>query len=301
MKKKLNLYKGPILLLITAFIWGTTFVAQSQASEYVKTFTFNTARFLTSGIVLLIVYLSTRNKSFNKPSIQPTNNKLIILYSIFVGIALAIASNLQQFGIELTKSPAKSGFITSIYIVFVPILGLFFKKKVSPIIIVCLAISLIGSYLISSIGTFTFELGDIITLLCALFFAVQIVIIDFITNNISCIKLSCIQFLVAGVLSLILMLIKEPVDFELFKKAIPAILYSALFSGCIAFTLQIVGQKYTDPTIASLVMSLESIFALLSGLVILHETLTGKQLLGCFLIFVAVISSQTFHFKKKTK
>ena len=217
--------------------------------------------------------------------------------AIFVGVALFLGATFQQLGINITKSPSKSGFISSLYMMFVPIIGYFIRRKPKPIIWLYLGIAIIGSYLISVTGDFKLEVGDLLTLICAIMFAVQIVLVDIINPHINSIKLSAMQFIVAGILSIIFMLFTENIDFNNIVLALPAILYAAIFSGCIAFTLQIVGQKYTESTVASMIMSLESVFALLSGVIILKEELTLRLIIGCILIFISVICAQ-IDFKK---
>ena len=283
--------KGPLLLLITAFLWGTTFVAQSLGSDHVGAFTYNAGRFMTTGIILLIISLIRKRKV---KEYIPTNKNVtwIFIMSIFVGVALFLGATFQQLGINITKSPSKSGFISSLYMMFVPIIGCFIKKKPKSIIWLYLVIAIVGSYMISINGEFRLELGDILTLICAVMFAVQIVLVDIVNPHIDSIKLSAIQFMVAGVLSIIFMLFTETINFNDIYRALPAIMYAAIFSGCIAFTLQIVAQKSTEPTIASMIMSLESVFALISGVVILKEELTLKLIIGCSLIFTAVICAQ---------
>lgn len=291
--------KGPLLLLITAFLWGTTFVAQSLGSDHVGAFTYNAGRFITTGIILLIISLIRKRKV---KEYIPTNKNVtwIFIMSIFVGVALFLGATFQQLGINITKSPSKSGFISSLYMMFVPIIGYFIKKKPKPIIWLYLVIAIVGSYMISINGEFRLELGDILTLICAVMFAVQIVLVDIVNPHIDSIKLSAIQFMVAGVLSIIFMLFTETININDIYRALPAIMYAAIFSGCIAFTLQIVAQKSTEPTIASMIMSLESVFALISGVVILKEELTLKLIIGCSLIFIAVICAQ-IDFKKLFK
>ena len=288
--------KGPLMLLITAFFWGTTFVAQSLGSDHIGAFTYNAGRFIITGIILLIISLIRKRKVKEyKPSTKTV--KWIIIMAIFVGVALFLGSTFQQLGINITKSPSKSGFISSLYIMFVPLIGYLIKKKPKPIIWLYLVVAIIGSYLISVTGDFKLELGDILTLICAAMFAIQIVLVDIINPHIDSIKLSAMQFIVAGILSMIFMLFTEELNFNNIYKALPAIMYAAIFSGCIAYTLQIEGQKYTEPTIASMIMSLESVFALLGGVIILKEDLTLRTVIGCSLIFIAIICAQ-IDFKK---
>ncbi len=293
--------KGPLILLITAFLWGTTFVAQSLGSDHVGAFTYNAGRFIITGIILLIISLIRKRKVKKYiPTTKPIS--WIFIMAICVGVALFLGATFQQLGINITKSPSKSGFISSLYMVFVPIIGYVIKKRPKPIIWLFLVIAIIGSYLISVTGSLTFELGDILTLICAMMFAVQIVLVDVINPYIDSIKLSAIQFLVAGFLSIIFMLFTEEVNFHNIYMALPAIMYAAIFSGCIAYTFQIIGQKYTEATVATMIMSLESVFALISGVIILKEELTLRLIIGCSLIFIAVICAQVDFsklFKKK--
>lgn len=288
--------KGPLCLLICAFFWGTTFVAQSLGSDHVGAFTYNAGRFIITGIILLTLSL-IRKRKVNEYVPKKKSVKWIFIMSIFVGITLFLGATFQQLGINITKSPSKSGFISSLYMIFVPLIGYFIKKKPKAIIWLFLVMALVGSYLISITGEFKLEIGDILTLICAVMFAAQIVLVDIVNPYIDSIKLSAIQFIVAGILSIVFMLFTEEVNFNNIYMALPAILYAAIFSGCIAFTLQIEGQKYTESTIASMLMSLESVFALVSGVLILKEELTPRLILGCCLILIAVICAQ-LDFKK---
>ncbi len=290
-----NRFKGPIILLITAFFWGTTFVAQSLGSDYIGPFTYNASRFLTTGIILLI-YIAIKRK-IKKDSYKLLDNKTkstkwIYTMALFVGISLFIGASLQQMGINLTKSPSKSGFISTLYMLFVPIVGILWHKKVKPILFVYLLIALLGSFLIAYTGSFYFELGDILTFFCAIGFAFQIAIIDLVNPYIDSVYLSAIEFIVAGLLSLIISIFKEEFIISNYIQALPAIFYAAIFSGCIAFTFQIIGQKYTEPTIASMIMGLESVFSLISGVLVLHEVLLINQWIGSLLVLLAVMLSQ---------
>lgn len=292
-------FKGPLLLLITAFFWGTTFVAQSLGSNHVGAFTYNAGRFIITGVILLIISLF-RKRNIKEYIPSSKSVKWIFIMAIFVGVALFMGSTFQQLGINITKSPSKSGFISSLYMVIVPIIGYFIKKKPKPIIWLYLGLAIVGSYLISVTGDFKLELGDILTLICAMMFAVQITLVDIINPHIDSVKLSAMQFIVAGILSFVFMLFTEKVNFNDIYLALPAILYAAIFSGCIAYTFQIIGQKYTEPTIASMIMSLESVFALFGGVIILKEELTLRLIIGCILIFISVVCAQ-IDFKKLFK
>ena len=304
MKKKFNV--GIIFLFICAFIWGTTCVAQSLGSDYVGPFTYNAGRFLLAGVVLLSVTLvriiisKITKKELKLIEKKNKSYKWVIFLAIGVGLALFLGATLQQVGISITKSAAKSGFISSVYIVFVPLISMMFGKKVRPILFIFVFIALFGSLLISINKDFKLESGDLITLFCAIAFGFQITFVDLVNPHIDSILLNAIQFIVSGVLSLIIALFFEQDTYEMILKATPAILYASLLSGCIAYTFQIVGQKTTDATVSSLIMSLESVFALISGLIILEENLPIQAYVGSILVFLAIILSQV-QFKKKTK
>ena len=295
---------GPALLLITAILWGLTFVSQKMGSDYVEPYTFNAGRFLISGVLMLPIYLIT---SINKKRKQneevvvekeeqiTKNNKRIklILTGISIGLLLFIGATFQQIGITLTKNASKTGFISATYIVFVPIFCMFiYKEKIKKIIWLYLAVSMVGFFLISVKENFEFEIGDLFTLISALGYAGQISLISRIANDVPPLYLSFVQFMICGVLSLLFAFIFNTPKMDDIIKAIPAIMFAAIFSGCIAFTLQIYGQKYTDPTIASMIMSLESVFSLIFRMIILNELLTTKEFIGSMLIFASIILAQ---------
>ena len=301
--KNTNKFKGPILLLICAIFWGTAFVAQALGSNYVGAYTYNALRFLVAGTILILITLVRKKTQKDKIRLINTESKslkYILLFSILVGVALFLGATFQQLGITLTKSSLKSGFISTIYIVLVPLVALIFGKKLKPLMIPLMFVALLGSFLIALNEEFKLETGDILTLICALFFAFQIVFIDHITPHIDSILLTAIEFIVAGIISIIIAFIVEPINIDNLLKALPSILYAAIFSGCISYTLQIEGQKYTPPTLASMIMSLESVFAMFSGIIFLNEKLTINVLIGSILIFAAIILAQLdITFKKK--
>ena len=292
--------KGPILLLITALLWGTTFVAQSLGGDYVDAFTYNTLRYLIAGVILLaisyirkIYYKSKKQQfSFVHNLNAKINYKVIILLTIGVGVTLFLGGAFQQLGITITKSSGKTGFIASLYMVFVPVLGLIFGRKFNPIIFVFIAIALLGLFLIAFDSNLHLEVGDMLTFICAIFFAFQIVFIDIVNPHIDSIFLTGIECLIAGILSLVCALLFESTTLDNIIKAAPAILYAAVLSSCIAYTLQVFGQKHTKPSVAPLIMSLESVFALISGLIILNEKMPIQGYIGCVLIFIAIICAQ---------
>ena len=292
---KNNRFCGSILLTLTALIWGTSFVAQSVSNNYIGSFTFNAIRFLIGGIVLIPI-IFTVNK-FNKKDDKIDKKHDLFLGGFLCGIALFIASTLQQFGISST-SVGKAGFITALYIVIVPFLGVFLKKKLSFKTCISILISIIGLYLLCVKENFSIGKGDILVLCCAFFFAIHILLIDYFSSKIDNVKLSSIQFFVAAILSIIFMCIFENPKLSSILSAWFPILYAGILSCGVAYTLQIIGQKNTDPTIASLLLSLESVFATISGWLILGQSLTFRELIGCILVFTAIILAQLPNKKK---
>ena len=297
MSKKI---RANLMLLLAALIWGSTFVAQTTASDTVEPFTFLFSRSFL-GFLFLIPVICLFNLKTNKglangepkATLKPT--KITLIAGIICGVALTIASYSQQIGISLMTDNAsgKAGFITALYIVFTPIFGIILKRKVPKIIALCVPIATLGFYLLCIKSDFTVEIGDLLTLLCAIFFSFHILVIDyFMEKGADPVKTSCIQFLAVGILSLILAFIFEKPDFTNIWNAKLEIMYAGFLSSGIAYTLQIMAQKDADPTSATLLMSLESVFAVLSGWIVLGETLSLKELFGCLLVFIAVILAQ---------
>lgn len=289
MKKQV---RGNLLLIITSFIWGFAFVFQSKGMEFIGPFTFNSLRLIVGALVLLpFTFIETKllKKNNDESKIKPSIKKTII-GGLILGACIFLASSFQQVGIVST-SAGKAGFITSLYIVFVPIIGLFFKRKFKMSIIPSLIIALIGMYLLCVKGNFDIAQGDLLVLCSALFFSFQILATDYFVKYVSPIKLSCSQFLVAGLLSLIPMT-QETIVWSQISLALPSILYTGILSCGLAYTLQIMAQKDINPTIACLIMSLESVFAVIGGVLILHEALTLKEGIGCVLLFIAIVIAQ---------
>ncbi|MDY6367142.1 MAG: DMT family transporter [Clostridia bacterium] len=301
------------LLVLTALVWGVGFVAQSAGSKYVKPFTFSCVRFLITAAALLVVIL-IKSKFEKHEEISPEqrkkNKKTLIVSGIITGVFLCVGTNLQQIGITMGASAGKAGFLTATYIIMVPILALIiFRKKCAFNVWIGVAISLVGLYLLCMKGEFRFETADIILLLCALGFSFQILFIDLYVSKIDAIKLSCVEFLICGILSAIPMLITETFDdtsawlnsFTV-SDAWLAILYAAIVSGGIGFTLQTVVQKNVAPARASLIMCFESVFGALSGWIILGQGMTTREIIGSVLMFIAIVVSQLeFNFKQKNK
>ena len=298
MNKKKSFF-GSSILLVTAIIWGSAFGAQSKGMYYLGPFSFNGIRSIIAIIFLSIVLLFIIIKNKKNPDFKLFKNKKALIGSIFCGIALMFSTSTQQIGISMT-SVGKSGFITSLYIILVPILGLLLKKKVPIKIWFCVGIVLIGLYLLCIKNSVKIEIGDIFLLLSAFGFAVQILIVDSISQDINTILLSIIQLSAVAILSLFPICMIEKPSISNTLDAMPYLLFAGVLSSGIAYTLQIVGQKYTTPVVASLIMSLESVFAAITGWLFLNEILSLNETIGCVLIFTAIIISQ-IEFKKPNK
>lgn len=291
-----------LLLVLTAFLWGSTFVAQVEGNA-AGPFVFNCVRnFIGSGfLVLVFKALDAMKKSPNRPT-TPAERKLLWKAGIFCGIALFFAMNLQQVGIFLGTSAGKSGFLTACYIVLVPMLGIFLGKKNSLKIWLCVLVTLAGLFLLCIKGNFSMELSDGISLLCALAFAIQILVVDKFVTHVDGVRLSCIQFFVCATLTILPMIFVDlKCSAAVLATAIEAyshwnawipLLYAAILSTGIAYTLQIIAQNKIKPTVASLLMSLESVFAVLSGWAVLGEHLTSRELTGCALMMMAIVAAQ---------
>ena len=286
---KNNKMLGNILLLITAMIWGAAFVFQRVGMESIGPAAFTSARMclaaLTAGTALF--FLGGKKPEADKRG----TGRDTVLGGICCGLFLAAASLLQQYGI-VTTTAGKAGFITALYILMVPIFSVVLRKRIRPIIWPCAAGAVCGLYLLCIKGGFQLQRSDLYVLACAAVYAVHILIIDRISPHVDGIKLSCLQFLVSGVFSGVGMLLFEEVNAELLKGAAVSIAYSGIMSSGVAYTLQILGQQRTEPTLASMLMSLESVFALLTGFLVLREVPTLREGLGCLIMFAAIIVAQ---------
>ncbi len=287
--------KGNLLLLLTSVIWGISFIAQSKGVELITPVAFNGIRTMLGAIVLLpVIFFIDLNKKRKGLPIKKADKNLLI-GGILCGLLLCIATTLQTAGMIYT-SPGKSGFITALYMVIVPVIGLFLGKKPKITIWLSVFIALGGLYLMCISEALTINIGDVLTLLCAFVFAGHILVIDHFAPKVDGVKLSFMQFLVCGLINVIWMLLFEDPELTPILNCWVAIGYSGIMSCGVAYTLQIVGQKYTDPASASILMSLESVFATLSTviLVALGWNLTGgaltlREISGCALMFIAII------------
>ena len=284
MSKKL---KGTLSLLLATAIWGSTFVAQSVGVEKIGPFTFLAIRCVLAVLTLLPVLLIRSKGTFLKTIKDPVLWKVGIL----CGSALFVATALQQFGLIYT-SAGKSGFITAMYIVLVPIFGLFLKQKPPKSIILSIVLAAIGLYFLSGTGLTAINIGDVLTLGCAAAFAIQILLLDRFAQDLDSVALNMVQALVCAVFSAVFMFFTETINTSDILACWLPLAYAGCLSMGVAYTLQIVGQKSLEPATASVLMSFESVFAAVSGWLILNESLPFMEIIGCALVFIAIIIPQ---------
>lgn len=291
-------FKGVFMLLLTAFIWGTSFVAQSVGIESVEAFTFNGIRTLMGACVLLPFILvrdkiAARKMTDAELSNRKKLNKKTLIYGSVLGVVLCAASNFQQFAFNYSTS-GKIAFVTAFYMLFVPLFGLLFRKRIPLLTWVCVFFGFVGLYFLcinpENLGAI--NKGDILAFICSIIFAVHILLVERFAPDVDGIKLSCVQFAVSGTISCIMMFVFENPQIDTVAAAILPLLYSGVMSCGLAYTFQIVGQKYTEATVATLLMCMESVFGVLSGAVVLHESLSGREIIGCVIMFAAIILSQ---------
>lgn len=293
--------KGGLILTLVALIWGTAFVAQSVGMDLLGPFTFNGVRTLIGGVMLLPVLLVIERQR-KKIGVQPpeTGNRIYVKSGILCGVILFAASSLQQIGIQYTTA-GKAGFLTALYIVIVPILSIFLKKFAGLKVWISVLIAAVGTYLLSVKEGFRIEARDIYVILGAVVFSLHILVIGHYSPKTDAVKMSCVQFFTAGILGVLIAVFVEHPSLQAILASWGPILYAGVVSSGIGYTLQIIGQRDTPPAVASLIMSLESVFAVLAGWVILGEQLTPKEMLGCGLVFAAVILAQLPSFRKKER
>lgn len=295
--------RNVIILLLTDIVWGIAFVAQSKGGDAVGAFSFNGIRFLIGAAVLLpvIKMMDKMNLTTNRPK-NKEERKTLWIGGICCGLALCAASNFQQVGINMGAEAGKAGFLTATYILMVPILGLFLGKKCSLKIWIGVAITLVGMYFLCMSGSFSLQGSDVLLLMCALCFAIQILLIAHFSPKVDAVRLSCIEFMVTGVCSCVIMIFTDMRPFAggitgwtqslMSWSAWIPILYAGVFSSGVGYTLQVVGQNGLNPAFASMVMSLESVVSVLAGWVLLGQALSAREIFGCVLIFAAIILAQ---------
>lgn len=279
MKKEIE---GNLMLLFAALLWGTAFVFQSVGMNVIGPLTLSATRMTLGGLSLLPV-VAAFGRKFNRMSVRA---------GVVCGLILCVASNLQQFGLVST-SAGKAGFITTLYVVIVPVMSIFLKKRVPGRIWICVAIAVAGFYFLCIKENFTIEKGDFLVLMCSFCFSAHIMAVDhFNGKGADSLIISCVQFLTVGAISTVLMFVFEEPEWASVLQAKWSILYLGIISSGLAYTLQIIGQKRTNPTVGTLSMSMESVFAAVAGWLILNEHMSGKELLGCALVFSAVVLAQ---------
>lgn len=291
------------LLALTAFIWGGAFVAQSVGMDYLGPFTFNSIRSLMGGIVLIPVIFAMRHIRRKRTGQEQTGhtgsgtdgtaaeNRTLLIGGICCGIALAVGSSLQQIGLMYT-SAGKAGFITALYILIVPVMSLALGKRAGIKVWTGVALAVVGMYFLCITDGFSIAKGDACVFLCAIAFSVHILVIDYFAPKVDGVSLSCIQFIVCGILCAVPMLVSEqPQTGQILDAWLP-LAYAGVLSCGVAYTLQVVAQKNTDPTVASLLLSLESVFSVITGWIVLGEHLSRREMFGCALVFTAVILAQ---------
>lgn len=306
MSKKL---RANLLLLLTALIWGVAFVAQDVAMDSMEPFTFNTARLLIAALALLPCIrlldalerkragsagnraCAAQRAAVGMRAMTPAQKRTLLWGGLCCGGALFLGSSFQQLGIQAT-SAGKAGFVTALYIVLVPLSGLFFRRPVRRNVWLAVGLCTVGLFLLCVTDTLTLGKGDLYLLLCAAAYTVHILVIDHFSSRTDCVRMSCLQFFVASALCAVMMLLTErPTLAALLKGWVP-LLYAGVLSGGLGYTLQIIAQRDTDPTVASLLMCLESVFAVLAQWVLLGELLTARELLGCGLMLVGIVLAQ---------
>ena len=315
---KTHKLRNTFFLFLTAMIWGAAFVAQSVSMDYIGPFTFICLRSVIGGLFLIpviIVLDGIRKKSQNESAdvVNSENilhieteekqrlswkNKQLIEGGIVCGIFLFFANCFQQTGIQYT-TVGKAGFITTFYIIIVPLIGLFFKKYCGILTWIGIVVALAGLYFLCITQKLTIQRGDALILCCSVLYAGQILAIDHYNPFVDGVKMSCIQFLTGGILGAVFMLLFENPSIAMILSAAGPILYTGIMSTGVGYTLQIVGQKGLNPTVAALILSLESVFSALSGYLFLHQVLTTRELIGCALMFIAIVLAQLPDIRRK--
>lgn len=290
MTKKTQL-KGTLILVLTAILWGGSFVSQNEGVKSIDAIAFNGIRsflgaFALIPVVLVIDAIKKKNGTYVKPTEK--EKKQLLIGGICCGLALCTASTLQTMGVD--AGAGVSAFITAMYIVFVPVFGLFLKQRVQFRVWIAVALGIIGLYLIC--GSFKLKLNQVYLIACSIFFSVHILTVDYFSPRVDGVKLSCIQFFVVGIIDCIIMLFKSVPSFSQIISCGGSLLYAGIVSCAVAYTLQIIGQQYTTPTAGSLAMSLESVFAVLSGWLIQGIMLKENEIIGCIIVFAAIILTQ---------
>lgn len=291
--------KSALILLLTAAIWGFAFVAQRVGMQHLGAFLYNGIRFALGSLSLLpVIYFLNKNKKNDAP--LEASLKETLKSGIILGMVLFIASSFQQVGIIYTTA-GKAGFITTLYIVLVPIAGIFFKHKTHITVWIGAFTSVIGLYLLSVNENFTIQFGDLLQIIGALFWTIHILLIDKFVKNLDPVKLSATQFATSSVLSLVVAFAIEDINLNGITGALVPILYGGIMSVGVAYTLQTIGQRLAKPSHAAIALSMEAVFAAIGGSIILNETLSPRAYFGCFLMLCGMLIAQINNFKKTSE
>ena len=285
MTERMKTLRACALLMLTAIIWGFAMAAQQKAAQYLGPFTCNALRFLV-GALTLLPFMLRQNQKNNTPL-----SKSDVRFGLIVAIFLFSAALCQQTGVSETGA-GKAGFITAQYIVLVPVLGIFWRKRVGLLVWAAVALSVAGLYLLCMQGIFAIDPGDGMLLLCAAAYSGHILVVDYFSRRTDCVKLSCLQFAVTAAICLLCTMLFETPTWAAIRACAIPILYAGVLSGAAGYTLQILGQRDAEPTIASLLMSLESVFAVLAGWVLLGDALSVRELFGCVLMMGGIVLAQ---------
>ena len=294
---------GSAFLALAAIIWGSSFVAQTAGAEFVGPFTFISVRSLLGSVALLpVIFVMDTFKKKSKPEefkkMTKADYKYLFIGGTACGIVLCAASCLQQLGIDGGTAPGMAAFITALYILLVPIFSVFIGKKIRPVIWLCVVVSVVALYLLCVKEGGKVQGSDLYVLACAVCYAIHILVIDKVSPKLDGVRLSAMQFFIAGIISLVIMFLTEEPTLEALKAAAPSIAYSGIMSSAVAFTLQILGQQKTEPTIATMIMSLESVFGVLTAMIVLSQVPSAREAIGCILMFTAIIVAQLPEKKK---
>lgn len=282
--------KASIMLFITSIIWGLAFVAQAQGMEHIGPFTFTAARSLVAIIFLYLTYVffNKTSKSYRE---QKFDMKRTIRGGVLCGLVFTFGINFQQIGLVYTTA-GKASFLTALYIVFIPIIGLFYGKKINKKLQLCIVLAMIGTYLMSVKGSLSMNIGDLITIFGSVVFAIHILMLSEFSKDTNAVLVSLIQFAVCGFFSLIAALIFEGIDMSAILKSYLAILYVGILSSGVGFTIQLMALKELDPVVASMISSLESVFGAVFGWLILSQSMSEREIIGGIIIFVATLIAQ---------
>ena len=302
-KSRKNSLIGSLFLALAAIIWGSSFVAQTTGAEHVGPFTFIAMRsFLGSVVLLPVIGVMDMTKKKSQPDsyrkMTKADYKYLLAGGTACGVVLAAASCLQQLGIDGGTAPGMAAFITALYILLVPIFSVFLGKKIRPVIWCCVGVSIAALYMLCVKEGGRVQGSDLYVLACAFCYAIHILVIDKVSPKLDGVRLSSLQFFIAGAIASVPMLLMEDVSLEALKAAAPSIAYSGIMSSGVAYTLQILGQQKTEPTLATMIMSLESVFGVLTAMVVLSQVPTAREAIGCVLMFAAILLVQMPEKKK---